>query len=239
MAGEKWWIADAALGLERKAAGERAARGVNPGDSFLIVTEGTVTEPEYFRLLRDDLKLSMVEIHVQPGDASHPLHVIATALRLVKERTAEMKKYREEQSFSKTPFDHVWAVIDTDVAVRDGIWNEVKQAAAAGNVSLAPSTPCIEYWLLLHLKYSTAGLTNGNAAKSALKAAGFDCSTTKAAEESVPRLISKWPQAVKQAERVRKYHFSGKTPEPANPSTDVDLLVQALDDSVPAHRRKL
>ncbi len=92
MAGEQWWIADAALGLERKAAAERAARGVNLGDSFLIVTEGTVTEPEYFRLLRDDLKLSTVEIHVQPGDASHPLHVIATAIRLVEERNAEMKK---------------------------------------------------------------------------------------------------------------------------------------------------
>lgn len=239
MAAKQWWEIEADLAVERKAAVQRDARGVNPGDSFLIVTEGTVTEPGYFRLLRDDLKLSMVDIHIVPGDKSHPLKVIATAVRLAEERKAKMTEQRENQSFSEISFDHVWAVIDADVPVKEGTWEKVKQAAAAGNIHLAHSMPCIEYWLLLHQNYMTASLTNGTAAKAALKSAGFDCSTSKKARVSLPKLIPLWPQAVAHADRVRKHHKKGRTPEPANPSTDVDLLVQALDDSVPAHRRKL
>lgn len=239
MAGDQWWKAAEASSLERKAVAKREASGVKLGDSFLIVTEGTVTEPEYFRLLLDDLKLSVVKIHIQPGDKPQPLKVIATAVRLAKKRAAGMKKKREGQAFSKIPFDHVWAVIDADVPMKEGNWEEVKQAAADGNVRLAPSMPCIEYWLLLHLKYSTAGLADGDAAKAALKAAGFDCSKLETAKESLPNLIEQWPQAAKHADKVRNHHTKGGTPEPANPSTDVDLLVRALNDSVQPHRRKL
>ncbi len=239
MADLPWWKEEAARSILRKAAARRMESGVNPGDSFLIVTEGTVTEPLYFQCLRDEMKLSVVEIHVQPGDGSHPLKVIDTAVRLAKERKADMSKHRENQSFSKTSFDHVWAVIDTDVATRNGIWDQVKAAAAAGNVSLAPSTPCFEYWLLLHLSCSTAPLMDGAAAKAALKTAGFDCAASATAEVSVPGLIPHWPQAVKHAERVRKHHLDGRTPDPANPSTAVDFLLRALDDSLPVSRRKL
>lgn len=239
MAGDQWWKAAAASSVERRTAAKREAGGVNLGDSFLIVTEGTVTEPEYFRLLRDDLKLSTMDIHVQPGDKSHPYDVIATAVKLVEERDGKMKERREDQSFSKTAYDHVWAVIDADVAVKDGIWEEVKKRAAAGDVRLAPSMPCIEYWLLLHLRYTAAGLADGTAAKSALKVEGYDCSSMKTAKVSLPKLIKQWPQAVVHAGRVRKHHIKGRTPEPANPSTGVDLLIQALDDSVPMHRRRL
>jgi hypothetical protein len=234
-----WWMEEAARSMQRKAAARRVASGVDPGDTFLIVTEGSVTEPLYFQRLRNELKLSAVEIHVQPGDASHPLHVIATAVRIAAERKIEMKKHRENQSFCKTSFDHVWAVIDTDVAVRDGIWDQVKAAADTGNVTLASSTPCFEYWLMLHLNYSTAPIEGGAAAKAALKTAGFDCASQATAAVSVPQLIHHWPQAVKHAVRVRKHHFSGRTPDPANPSTAVDLLLQALDDSLPAPRRRL
>ena len=120
-----------------------------PGDAFLIVTEGTVTEPVYFDLLLRDLHLSVVRIKVQPGDASDPRHVILTAEREAKE---QLRKARKGVLGINEPakFDHVWAVVDTDVAVRNHIWNDVKQLAAARKVKLAHSTPCFEFWLLLH-----------------------------------------------------------------------------------------
>lgn len=234
-----WWKQEAARSIERKAAEKRIAGGVIPGDSFLIVTEGTATEPVYFRHLRSEMKLSVVEIHIQPGDGSHPLNVIATAARLADERKTEMKKERENQSFSKTSFDHVWAVIDTDVAVRTGIWNQVKSAAKNGKVMLATSTPCFEYWLTLHIRYTAAPIVDGGTAKSALKEAGFDCASEEAALISVPKLIPLWTQAVLHAERVRKLQWDARTPDPANPSTEVDILLRALDDSLPPSRRKL
>ena len=233
-----WWKEQKARSIERKATAARRTSGVNPGDSFLIVTEGTVTEPIYFQQLRKDMKLSAVEIHIQPGDGSHPLSVIETAVCLAKDRRAEMKKQRENQSFCKVSFDHVWAVIDTDVAVRDGIWDQVKSAAKEGKVTLAPSTPCFEYWLMLHLKYTSAALVDGATAKATLKEAGFDCSS-KAAVVSVPKLMPLWPKAVQHAKQVRKHHEEANTPDPANPSTCVDMLLQALDDSLPAIRKRL
>lgn len=120
-----------------------------PGDAFLTVTEGTVTEPIYFDLLLRDLQLSVVHIKVQPGNASDPRHVIRTAER---EAKAQVRKAKKGVLGTNEPakFDHVW-VVDTDVAVRNHIWNDVHQLATAKKVTLAHSTPCFEFWLLLHL----------------------------------------------------------------------------------------
>ena len=237
-----WWQAPKAASLERKARAKAVGSALAKlGDTFLIVTEGTVTEPVYFDLLLQDLQLSTVWIKVIPGDASHPRHVIATAAR---EATAQAYKARkgrlgiDEQSM----FDHVWAVIDTDVAVREGIWNNVQQSATAKKVKLAHSSPCFEFWLLLHLAYTTrSDLHNGDAAKAALKKVlGRDYSTTKeTAREAIGSFFSKWPTAVEHAARVRQHHHGAATPLPANPSTEMDRLVRALYESMPEHLRKL
>jgi hypothetical protein len=55
----------------------------------------------------------------------------------------------------------------------------------------------------------------------------------------MPVFIDKWPEAVVHAERVRIYHHEAGTKWPANPSTEVCALVRALNDSAPAHLRKL
>lgn len=233
-----WWKVAAEQSIERKAAAKRNDSGVNPGDSFLIVTEGTATEPIYFQHILKEMKLSIVEIHIQPGDRSHPISVIETAVRLAKDRKVEMKKQRENQSFCKVAFDHVWAVIDTDVAVRDGIWDQVKSAAKKGKISLASSTPCFEYWLMLHLKYTSAALVDGRTAKATLKEAGYDCSSKESASVSIPKLIPLLQKAIEHAKQVRRLHVEARTPDPANPSTCVDRLLEALADSLLKIRKK-
>jgi hypothetical protein len=140
-------------------------------------------------------------------------------------------------------FDHVWAVVDTDVAVREHIWNDVKQLAAARKVKLAHSTPCFEYWLLLHIVGFTtrADLVDGNVAKRAVKdALGREYSTSEeTAKQAIATFFSKWPEAVGHAEKVREHHTAAQTPAPANPSTEVDRLARALNDSAAEHHRKL
>lgn len=200
-----------------------------PGDSFLVVTEGTVTEPIYFELLRGKLKLATAFVHVVPGDASDPRHVIKTADRLAKER---VRKARRKQLGIGEPekFDHVWAVVDTDVAVRNGIWNEVQQLANARKVLLAHSTPCFEFWLLLHFDYTTrADLVDGAKAKRALKERlGKDYSTNEESAWNVlPVFMEHWVEAARHATRVRRHHQEANTQTPANPSTDVDRLVRS------------
>lgn len=235
------WLKAKELSLERKAAAVAAA-GAQPGDSFLIVTEGTVTEPVYFELLLGALELSRVWVRVVPGDHSDPRHVIRTADRIALEQQRKAEK-RMLGVGEPEDFDHVWAVIDTDVAVRNGIWNDVKQLAAARAVTLAHSTPCFEFWLLLHITgYTTRGdLPDGATAKAAVKAAlGRDYSTNaETAREVMPSIIGKWPEAVVHAEGVRQHHHAAATPPPGNPSTEVCALVRALNDSAPEHLRKL
>ncbi len=237
----EWWKAPKAASIERKRRKAAFRKLAKLGDTFLVVTEGLVTEPVYFELLLSDLQLYTVQVVVMPGYASDPRHVINTAADRIKDHARRRRK-GELAVDEPEKFDHVWAVIDTDVAVRNGIWNDVKQLATARKVKLAHSTPCFEYWLLLHLQDTTRGdLVNGGVAKHAVKQElGRDYSTNeKTARDAIPLFIPQWTKAVKHADRVRKYHAAAATPDPANPSTEVDRLVGALNDSAPDHARKM
>lgn len=235
-----WWKARD-LSLERKAAAALRPACASPGDSFLIVTEGTVTEPVYFELLIEDLQLSTVTVKIMPGKASDPRHVIQSAADEVKSLARRVKK-KQLAVTELESFDHVWAVIDTDVAVREECWNDVVQKARDLKVNLAHSTPCFEYWLLLHLKMTTrSDLVDGTSAKKAFRdELGQDYSTNQAITKEVFKsLIQVWPNAVRNAQQVRQYHIDAHTPSPANPSTEVDRIVCALNDSAPPHLRKI
>jgi len=234
--GLNWWEEAKAQSLERKKA--KTQQG--SGDSFLIVTEGTVTEPVYFKLLLDHLELSTVKVILMPSRRSDPMHVIEMAVNEVKELARRDKK-GELSVTEVAKYDQVWAVIDTDVAVGTGVWNEVVGFAKKNKVKLAYSTPCIEFWFLLHLKFTTAQIQDGAAAKSLLnKELSQPYSTNeKEAQKAISQFFPSWPDAVTRSEKVRESHQSANTPEPANPSTDVDLLVRALNNAAPQHKRKL
>ena len=236
-----WWQIAKAQSLERKAKQASTLSNVQAGDAFLIVTEGRVTEPVYFELLRSDLQGSAIQIRVVPGTHSASQYVIETAARAAKN---QLRKAKRGQLSIREPakFDHVWAVIDTDVAVRDGFWNEVETLARSRNVKLAYSTPCFEFWLLLHIRgFTTGPLLDGESAK---RAVGQELKSNYSTNEKVARqalqtLIDKWPDAVGNGDKVREFHISAATPLRANPSTEVCALVRALNDSVPEHQRKL
>ena len=234
---ENWWESAKASSLERRAAKSRRSSLANAGDSFLIVTEGTVTEPCYFAQLLVTLQLSPVRIQVVPGRKSDPKKVISTAATL-----ANQQKVKKRRSITEPEsFDQVWAVIDTDVAQNQGIWPEVLTLAQEKGVKIAQSTPCIEFWILLHLTYSTSVLKDGTAAKRTLQQQlGKAYSTNKkVAKEAISLLVGAWPTAVERTIKVRKFHLDAGNNSPANPSTDVDLLAAALNDSAPEHMRRL
>ena len=226
-----WWKTKG-WSFQRRTAVARGTGWSRAGDSF--------TEPVYFELLRETLKLSTVTVKVMPGKASDPRRVIQSAADEVKTLGRRVKRGRVGAT-ELEKFDHVWAVIDTDVAIREGFWGEVVQKARELKVKLAHSTPCFEYWLLLHLKMTTRGdLVNGEAAKRIFRSEfGRDYSTNRGiTERALGDLLLNLPEAVRNAELVRKGHESAATPSPAHPSTEVDLLVRGLKDSVPPHLRE-
>ncbi|OYW73156.1 MAG: hypothetical protein B7Z37_22660 [Verrucomicrobia bacterium 12-59-8] len=224
----------------RREERETAASGVSLGDHFLIVTEGTVTEPVYFDLLLDEMKLARAHVKVIPGDKPDPKRVIQTARRMVRELAERASK--DQLKFGEPPaFEHVWAVIDTDKAVQEETWDEVMQLASNEAVQLAASSPCFEFWLLLHLSDSTAPLINGKKAKSVLerKLKMAYSTNAKVARAATETFIKQWPKAVNRARRVKEQHIKAGTALPADPSTDLDLLVRALNDSTPIAMRVL
>jgi hypothetical protein len=234
-----WWAKQQKLG-ERKPVHRPAC--ASTGDAILIVTEGTVTEPIYFKLVRNDLKLSTVTVAIYPGTHSDPRHVIKTAEKKVKDLARRARK-AELGMGEPAKFDHVWAVVDTDVAVREGFWNDVVQLSETSKVRLAHSTPCFEAWLWFHLVGPrTHVLQDGTRSKAAVRAElGRDYSTNGAVAKIVmPVFIPKWKDAVTAAETVRKSHASAGTTPPADPSTEVDRLICIMNDSAqPSHRKIL
>jgi hypothetical protein len=237
-----WWQEAKELSLARRVPTPSREACAKPGDAFLIVTEGRVTEPVYFELLRSSLQLATVTVKIKPGRASDPRHVIESAADEVKDLARRVRRRRIAVN-EVEKYDHVWAVIDTDVAARDGIWPDVQQLAKARRVRLAHSTPCFEFWLLLHIQgYTTrADLLNGTLAKTAVeKALDKDYSTNaETAKAAISTFLPKWPEAFVHAQRVRQHHLDAATRPPGNPSTEVDHLVCALNDAATEHFRKI
>jgi hypothetical protein len=165
-----WWRKAKAQTVQRKRNTPATA---STGDAILIVTEGTVTEPTYFKVLRKELRLSAVKVVIAPGATSAPLSVVNTAA--YQARMQQSKKRRGKLNISDpAKFDQVWAVVDTDAAVRGGIWQAVQSRAKSLHVLLADSTPSFEYWFLLHLRYCTPHLAScAHAVRELEKELGF------------------------------------------------------------------
>jgi hypothetical protein len=232
-----WWRKAKAESIQRKSR----QSSISSGDTFLLVTEGTVTEPTYFKALRAALRLRAIKVVVAEGDTSAPRSVVETAARLAKEQ--KRKKKRGTQGMSEPDgFDQVWAVIDTDAAVRDGVWHEVEVIARKHHVKLAYSTPCFEFWLLLHLCYCTPSLGSSTSAEGRLQEElGYPYEkNSDAAQKVTEQLLPKWPDAVKHAQMVRKHHEQIGNALPANPSTDVDRLTVVLNvAAAPPYQQRL
>jgi len=111
-------------------------------------------------------------------------------------------------------------------------------------VYVAPSEPCFEFWLLLHeaSAYTTAQMAKCADVIPHLKSAfGWKSYSKNKAEalKQLPDLVTK--PRIKAAERsaaqVRMHHHTCGTAFPANPSTDVDLLIHAINEALsPANK---
>ncbi|MBK1725149.1 RloB family protein [Thiocystis violacea] len=133
--------------LERKV-GRRASY-----DRILIVSEGSKTEPNYFREIRAAYRLHTANIEVQPSElGTSPIQVVKYA----KELFDHGDRHKQIQPRA---FEQVYAVFDRDAhptyfdALRqaeslDGkLRNDNKRPASFKAIA---SVPSFELWLLLH-----------------------------------------------------------------------------------------
>ena len=105
--------------------------------TFLIATEGTQTEPNYFNALKKELEKSNrfnIDISVQGKGKS---------------TTALVGKVYRQIEFNNQEYDRVWVVFDRDEFPD---FDEAIQQAAEHKINCAWSNESFELWLLLHFK---------------------------------------------------------------------------------------
>ncbi|WP_457573176.1 RloB family protein [Desulfolithobacter sp.] len=133
---------------ERKAASLRR-RGARRDsyDTVLIVCEGEKTEPNYFRELRDDLRLNTANIEIT-GDTggSSPMDVVNYGF----------EHYEE--------YDRTFCVFDRDRHTNyQQALNKIrdKRKRKGHTIQAVTSVPCFEFWLLLHFRKTTRNFDTG------------------------------------------------------------------------------
>lgn len=124
-------------------------------DRILVVSEGSRTEPNYFKEIRAEYRLHSANVEVQPGAlGTEPIQVVEYAREL-------FESGDPHKGIRPRVFEQVYAVFDRDdhhtfhealVRARelDGkLKNDLRQPI---KFTAIPSRPNFEFWLLLHFE---------------------------------------------------------------------------------------
>jgi hypothetical protein len=195
--------------LERKKGRRK------PYDVVLIVCEGSETEPNYLKGLREHLRLNPVNVVIQScSSGSDPVSIVNFALK----------------EHERNDYDHIYCVFDKEQSNYQEALDQIKANRKKGiPIHAIFSVPCFEYWLLLHFidttkPYHRKGKkTAGEQLKSELKKyiKGYHEAAKDIFEKTKPYLT----EAITRAKRIDKLQKKNGTD---NPSTKVYQLVEYL-----------
>jgi hypothetical protein len=196
----------------KRRRGERAL-----AQRFLIVCEDGKSAPHYFQALKRHFMLSAAWVEVVGGGGStQPVQVV--------ERAAELKANAAKSSGGTLPFDQVWCVLDGDYGSKI---NNARSKASANGIQLAISTPCFEYWVLLHFEDTAAPAPNCDGVVQRLKK---HIPVYEKGKHDFGELVKHVLEASRRAERLRKPGIGrGELPENQNPCSEVYRLINAMD----------
>ncbi len=200
-------------GADRDRLGRRRATR-EPRRRILVLCEGSVTEPGYFRSLRAAFRNSLVEVEIE-GHGEVPWTVVQRACE--RKKVAEREARRQEDDF--LAYDEVWCVFDVDDHAH---LHDARQQARDNGVELAVSNPCFELWPLLHFQEQNATLDRRRL-RTRLKA------HLPTYEKALPfaRLHPAYGQAVRRAAELERRCEHDGCPG-ANPSTGVHRLTESI-----------
>lgn len=199
---------------------ERRKARRTEGATALIVCEGKCTEPYYLRALLALLGISTASAVIVPGQTNADSVAVVT---------------RAKTRFAQTPeFDKVFVVIDGDQANLDSALalcatpvQRENQREGRPEICIQPiiSTPCIEFWLLLHFAYTDQPFSNCEDVKQALQ---VHLPNYRKADPKIFQNVggeTGLGLAMEHVERLITAHTVGGK---ARPSTNLPILVEAL-----------
>ena len=135
---------------KRKKIKERKKEFLKPGvNSFLIVTEGECTEPNYFKGIQNNISKSIngfVDIVEMPRIDIHGQGV--STMQLIEDTNRIIKN-------AKIMYQNIWVVFDKDdfIDFDEAIIKGEKQG-----YNIAWINQSFEYWIYLHFSYSDSAL---------------------------------------------------------------------------------
>lgn len=197
-------------------------------DRVLIVTEGSKTEPDYFRRLINELGLTTAKVVIVGDGGSAPISVVEDA----------QKRLAQDDDF-----EQIYCVFDRD---RHSTYEQALQAfdGLAGSkgfkdkvVLAIPSVPCFEFWYLLHVSDSRkpyeAAATGGSPGHALVadlcKLDGIGKYEKSGCESFYDAIRPSRETAIQRAEAFLKAASAeGAREYFENPSTRVHLVVRGL-----------
>ncbi len=191
-------------------------------ECVLIVCEGAKTEPQYFRAMRRELRLHIVDVVVEGEKCgSSPISVVDYAIALKKERAKAAAG-----SPTAVKYDVVWCVMDVEAPCQHKSLSAAIDKAKAHKLRIVLSNPMFEYWYLLHFEKTSALMQRNRDVMRRLKkhCPGYQKSNETFFQVVYP-LTSK---AIRNSKQVlREKHYSSDLRD-CNPSTHVHLIVEHL-----------
>jgi len=215
---------------KRKKLKERKAGSLKPKvDSYLIVTEGKRTEPNYFEGLARSVRqacsggrIDVPSFDIR-GEGMNTVSLVQEAARI--------------NELPESNYQHVWVVFDKDDF---DTFDQAIALADAYGFNVAWSNPCFEYWLCSHFEYVDGALDRSQyfvKLSKIFKGRGI-CQTGYSKNiANIYGLVTdngSVDEAIKRA-RKRRREFedslgSGSKKAGWDPCTTVDLLVSELNE---------
>lgn len=210
--------------LRVRASGKRPK-----GRNYLIVCEGTKTEPNYFEALRKKLSGGEGDKIVVVGAQDNTLGIVDRA------REEIVLRNRSDNP----PYYHVWLVFDRDSFPADDFDNAIAIAAdeelkfKADGELISPhwhaawSNEAFELWYLFHFQENTGGAISRDRYKEMLSEhLGF--TYAKNDPDMFERLLPYVEDAIGRAERACRKWPASVPCHDRNPATEVYRLVSDL-----------
>lgn len=204
------------MGGHGRSERSRRERARSERPTILIMVEGE-TELNYFRYIKRRLRARWIV--VEKPSRNDPVNLVLAA------RNGRRALERQDLTV------HAWAVFDAEDAASEGArkYAEAIGQAEKFGVSVANSSPCFEYWALLH--YAPGILVESPA--EAVRELGRQVSANAYSKPDLPCdelwgiLESGTPVLAAEARR-RQIESLGDEPRFGRPVTYVDLLVNSV-----------
>lgn len=195
---------------------KRSPGGKQVKPAIVILSEGEATEPEYFAYIRERFGIPKERVRIEKANCTHAKGIIDEAV------DRKRKNLRDAKRGKDVLIEHWWTVVDTECKPLD--LQDAIQKAQANDINLVISDPSIEYWLLLHFRFTTAPYDTPKQIVNELKRY-LPTYDEKNKHPDMSLLYPKLANAMQNARRVRENHT--KIGE-GQPRTDCDLLVESL-----------